>query len=593
MSADSVLRPGGGAPGVTVYLVGAGPGDPGLITCRGRDLLARADVIVRDYLAPEALLRLARPDAEVVFAGKKGFTAHVTQDQVNRLLVDKARELSRRATAGAPAGAGGSTAAKGPAAAGDSAGATIVRLKGGDPFVFGRGGEEALALAAAGIDFEVVPGVTSGIAAPAYAGIPVTHRKVSSSVTFVTGSEDPSRDETGVDWESLAGLARRGATLCFYMGMRNLPLICGQLMTRGADPLTPVALVRWGTAPEQRTVTSTLADADADARAAGLEAPVMTVVGPVVRLREDLAWLGRRPLQGRRVVVTRTRTQASALARRLEGLGARVVELPTIEVRPLEDYSTLDRALGRLADYDWVVFTSDNGVHAFFERLAGAGRPAGAPRFAGASRPAAPGRPADARALAGCRVAAIGPATAAALSAHGIAADAVPGRYVAEAVFDAMAACSGLGGARVLIARAQEAREALPRMLREAGALVDVAPAYRTVAPADLPDRARDLRDQLASGLVDALTFTSSSTARNLASALGPDAARLMGKGGATAFSIGPVTTQTLRDLGVGRVVEAAECTVDGVVSALVGALSPSAGMPAAGGAGHSRPPQA
>lgn len=539
-----------GAPGVTVYLVGSGPGDPGLMTCRGRELLAHADVIVRDYLAPQALLDLARPDADVIFVGKKGFTAHVTQDQINQLLIDKARELATRLANSAHEKNERTRPGTTPAA-------TIVRLKGGDPFVFGRGGEEALALAASGIAFEVVPGVTSGIAAPAYAGIPVTQRHVSSSVTFVTGNEDPTKNETAVAWDSLAGLAKLGATLCFYMGMRNLPLICEQLTSRDVDSLTPVALVRWGTTAEQQTVISTLKDAVDDARKAALSAPAMIVVGPVVRLRKELTWLERRPLHGKRIVVTRSRTQASALVRCLEGLGAAVSELPTIEVRPPEDYSELDQALSHLGDYDWVVFTSDNGVQAFFDRLA-------------RTADARPNSPADARALASCRVAAIGPATAAALAKRGIVADAVPARYVAEAVFDAMKAQADLAGARVLLARALVAREALPQLLRQAGAQVDVAAAYRTVAPDDLSTHVQALREDLLGGRVDALTFTSSSTALNLAQAVGPDFAQLLDKSGATAFSIGPITTKTLRELGVDHLVEATESTVDGVVSALV-----------------------
>lgn len=516
-----------------VYLVGAGPGDAGLITARGRELLERADIVVYDYLANAALLACVPADAERLYVGKKGFSDHVTQDDINALLVDKARELEQRG------------------------GGTLVRLKGGDPFVFGRGGEEALALAEAGIPFQAVPGVTAGVAAPAYAGIPVTHRGISSSVTFVTGHEDPAKDATAIDWTALARLAARGSTLCFYMGVRNLGMICARLQQEGAPGDTPVALVRWGSLPSQQTLTATLADAPQAARAAHFAAPAIILVGGVVQLRAELAWFERLPLFGRRIVVTRSRTQASAFSRRLAELGAQVCEFPTIAFQDPDSYAVLDAALADLASFRWVVFTSANGVDRFFARL---------------EQTAEPGACTDARVLAHARVAAIGPATARRLRQHGIKADAVPDSYRGEAVFEAIRtaeqqAGGTLAGARVLIPRAQEARPQLPDLLRGAGADVTAAPAYKTVLPEDAG--AADLVRRLREGAVDAVTFTSSSTARNLLALLGPDAAALQEH--AQLFSIGPVTTGTLADASCTDVHEAREYTIDGLVACLCG----------------------
>lgn len=521
---------------VCVYLVGSGPGDPGLITVRAADLLAGADVVVHDYLAGSAFADRVKPRAEVIYVGKKGFTAHVTQPEINALLVRKARELEARG------------------------GGSLVRLKGGDPFVFGRGGEEALALRAAGVPFEVVPGITSGIAAPAYAGIPVTHRGLASTLTFVTGHEDPSKEVSAIDWPALARLAGAGGTLCFYMGMRNLPLIAKRLMESGLDARMPAAVVQWGTSAAQRAVTAPLWEIPSRAAAAGLGAPAIILVGQVASLRDELSWFEKRPLFGRRIVVTRSRAQAGGLSARLAELGAQVVEFPTIAfAEPDDGFEALDAAIGRLAEYAWVVFTSVNGVDAFFDRL---------------ERSAAVGRvpSGDARALAGTRVAAIGPATAARLAGHGIQADAVPAEYRGEAAFEAIAGASAaagvsLAGARVLVSRAQEAREALPALLRAAGAQVDVAPAYKTVAPEG--SAVGELKEMLAARTVDAVTFTSSSTARNLLSALGDDRPLL---GRARLFSIGPVTSATLADAGFPPYAQAAEYTIPGLVNVLVGA---------------------
>jgi uroporphyrinogen III methyltransferase / synthase len=487
---------------VTVYLVGAGPGDPGLITLRGADLLRGADVVVYDRLVHPSLVDLAPSGAERVYVGKAPGEAEIDQAAINDLLVERGRDTG-----------------------------TVVRLKGGDPFVFGRGGEEAEALAAAGVPFEVVPGITSAVAAPAYAGVPVTHRGRSTHFTVVTGHEDPAKGAGHVDWEALA---RAGGTLVILMGAGRVAEIAERLVAGGRPADTPVAAVRHGTRPDQQTVRATLATV-ADAR---VEAPAAIVVGEVAAL--DLAWFETRPLFGRCVVVTRAREQASELRHRLEALGANVVELPAIEIEPLDvSVPDLDR-------YDWLVFTSANGVAAFFDRgLAPGGL--------------------DARALAARRVAAIGPGTAAALAARGVRADLVPTRFVAESLLDAFPLPSR-AGARVLLARAEQARDVLPEGLEDRGYAVDVLPVYRTVTAAPDP---RAL-DRVRRGEVDAITFTSSSTVTNLCDLLGelPDPQPLVA-------SIGPVTSQTAKARGLRVDVEASEHTVDGLVTALLAALAP------------------
>ncbi len=357
-----------------VSLIGAGPGDPDLLTLRGAEALASADVVVYDYLANPALLVHAPPGAERIYVGKKAGSHTLSQDEISALLVKFAL-----------------------------AGQRVARLKGGDPFVFGRGGEEALALVEAGVSFEVVPGVTSAVAAPAYAGIPVTHRGLASSFAVITGHEDPTKEESAVDWPRLATGVD---TLVFLMGVGNLPRIVEQLLAHGRPADTPVALVRWGTMPDQQTVSGTLVDITEKVKAAGLRPPAVTVVGPVAELREHLCWFEKRPLFGQRVLVTRTRQQASALSAQLRALGAEAIELPTIRIAPPEDWAPLDATIATLAVFDWIVFTSVNGVGHFWARLEAAGL--------------------DARALHGVRLAAIGPATAAELEARGLRADYVP-----------------------------------------------------------------------------------------------------------------------------------------------------------------------
>ncbi len=479
---------------MTVFLVGAGPGDPGLLTARALELIASADVILHDRLIPATALDGARPDAERVYVGKVGGGASMEQAEIDRLLVEHGR-----------------------------AGRRVVRLKGGDPFVFGRGGEEALVLREAGVEFEVVPGVTSGVAAPAYAGIPVTFRGDASAVALVTGHEDPEKDETAIDWPALAAFP---GTLVFYMGVRRLPRIAEQLMAGGRPATEPVAVIERGTLPGQRALVATLADVADRVAAEGLRAPAITLVGPVARLREQISWLERRPLHGRTVAVTRARAQASALAARLRELGAEVVEAPAIRTRPL------DAQLPDLATYDLLCVTSPNGAAELFTRLH------------------------DARDLAGLRVAAIGPGTARALREHGIEADVVPDRAVAEGLVEAL---RDVPVERALVVRAAVGRDVLPDALRERGAHVDVVALYETVAePLDEPTAA-------AAAAADYVTFTSASSVRFFLEAT--SGAKPAGR----IVSIGPATSQALREHGLEPALEADPHTPDGLIAAITG----------------------
>jgi uroporphyrinogen III methyltransferase/synthase len=493
------------APGI-VYLVGAGPGDPGLMTARSLELIVAADVIVHDRLVPRDALAAARPDAEVLYVGKEPGEATVPQEGIEELLIERARE-----------------------------GKIVVRLKGGDPFVFGRGGEEAEALAEAGIPFEVVPGVTAGVAAPAYAGIPVTHRDDASAVAFITGHEDPEKDEDAIDYEALA---RFPGTLVFYMGVKALPRIAERLVAAGRDPADPAAVVARGTLPDQRTVLSTL-DGIADAaNEAGIQPPAVTVVGPVAARRERIAWLESRPLHGKRVVVTRARAQASELARRLDALGAEPIELPAIRIEPRIDSDEVRRAVQNLHTYALVCLTSPNGARLLFEAMAAQGR--------------------DARALASASVAAIGAGTEAALAANGVLPDIVPERFVAEELVEALAKLE-LKGKPVLVARAAEGREVLPDALRKRGAEVDVVALYETFAESPDPGALESARD------ADFITFTSSSTVRNFVGAAGNGIAE-----GAKVVSIGPVTSEAAREAGLRVDIEARRHDIGGLIEALL-----------------------
>ena len=502
-----------------IYLVGSGPGDPGLFTVKGARCMQEADAVVYDRLAPEALLVHARPGAELIYVGKKPGNPSMPQEEINALLVRLGR-----------------------------AGKTVVRLKGGDPYVFGRGGEEALELARAGLPFEIVPGVTSGIAAPAYAGIPVTHRGVSTSVAFVTGHEDPTKGESDVDWKRLANGTE---TLVLYMGVGRLAEISSELIAAGRDPRTPVACVRWGTTPEQRTVTGTLEDIAHRVAEARLKPPAITMIGDVVALRDEgLDWYERRPLFGRRVVVTRARAQAGELSRKLEALGAEVLEFPTIEIQPPRDFGPLDEAIQNLDSFDWLVFTSVNGVEAFVGRLKHHGLDLRAiPRHA--------------------KVAAIGPATAQGVEKAGLRVDVTPEEYRAEALIGALKGDS-LEGKRVMIPRAKVAREILPEKLREVGADVVVPPAYESVPSDEGKERLKELLEHDEVGCV---TFTASSTVENFVRAFGEgEAARLLSK--TRIACIGPITAETARGYNLRVDAEADEYTIPGLVSAVAGLLA-------------------
>ena len=492
----------------SVYLVGAGPGDPGLMTRRSLELIAEADAILYDRLIPPGALDGAPAACELRYVGKRPGTRGMSQDEINDQLVELGQSGRR-----------------------------VVRLKGGDPFVFGRGGEEAQALAAAGVPFEVVPGVTAGVAAPAYAGIPVTHRDAASAVAFVTGHEDPERTESALDWEALSSFS---GTLVFYMGVRSLPLIAERLTAAGRPADEPAAVVERGTLPGQRTISGTLADIAARCEEAAVTAPAITLVGRTAALRSTLAWLERRPLHGRRVAVTRARAQASGLAAQLRMLGAEAVEAPAIRIEPRPVAGELRAALEAIGEYTLVCVTSPNGAALLMDGLAATGR--------------------DARALAAATVAAIGPGTAAELRARGIDADVVPERSVAEALVEALEGVP-VGGRRVLVVRAAEARDVLPEALRARGAEVRVAALYDTVAE-PLSEEARE-----ALGRSDYVTFTSSSTVKFLLAALG-DRAELLN--GARIASIGPVTSATARDHGLTVHVEARRHDIGGLVEALV-----------------------
>jgi uroporphyrinogen III methyltransferase/synthase len=489
-----------------VYLVGAGPGDPGLMTARSLELIGAADSIYYDRLIPPGALDGARADAELIYVGKQPGVPSVPQEEIGERLIEAAK-----------------------------AGSSVVRLKGGDPFVFGRGAEEGEALREAGVEFEVVPGVTAGVAATAYAGIPVTHRDDASAVAFVTGHEDPEKAETALDWDALAAFP---GTLVFYMGVKRLGENAAALIAAGRDPEQPAAAIERGTWAGQRTVSATLGTIAATVERERVGAPALIVIGQVAARREALAWLERRPLHGRAVVVTRARAQASGLAATLRSLGATVVELPAIRVQSRIDSEEARAAATAIADYELVCLTSPNGVKLLFEALAAAGR--------------------DARALSGATVAAIGPGTARALAAHGITADVIPERFVAEALVEALTEVD-VEGKRVLIARAAEARDVLPDALRERGGEVDVVALYETVR--ETPD---DDAIAAAEG-ADYVTFTSSSTVKNLTDALGdrfPAAARIV--------SIGPVTSGSVREAGLEVAVEADPHDVDGLLTALL-----------------------
>ncbi len=497
-----------------VYLVGAGPGDPGLLTIRGKTCLEKADVVLYDHLANPALLDYAPPQAERIYVGRCGRGAYRPQEEIHRLLIQKVQE-----------------------------GKQVVRLKGGDPFVFGRGGEEAEVMAEQSVPFEVVPGVTSAVAVPAYAGIPVTHRTLASTVTFVTGHEDPGKGGSVLEWPRLATV---DGTLVFLMGAKNLPTIVRRLTEEGKSPRTAVALIQWGTYPRQRTVVGTLEDIVEQAEAANIQPPTIIVIGAVVPLRKHLNWFESRPLFGARILVTRARGQAAELSRLLLAYGGEPVECPTIEFVPPASWDEVDDAIGRLETYQWLVLTSVNGVQQFMRRVWHKGR--------------------DARSLQGLRVCCIGPRTAEELEKFGVKPDYIPSQYQAEGVLDVMKT-AGVAGQRVLIARAAQAREMLPEVLRGLGAEVDVVPVYRTVIP---HSNVEDIKARLVGQGIDIVTFASSSTVRNFVELFGgaKELKKILQR--TSIGCIGPITADTVREQGLQVDVVARQNTIPALVEALV-----------------------
>lgn len=499
-----------------IYLIGAGPGDPGLITIKGAECIKKADTIVYDYLATVELLEYASKDAELIYVGKKGSDHTLTQDKINQLLVDKGLE-----------------------------GRVVARLKGGDPFIFGRGGEEIEEITKAGIAFEVVPGVTSAVSAPAYAGIPLTHRKFTSTVAFVTGHEDPTKKDSGIDW---ASLAKGIGTIVFLMGIKNLPNVVENLINNGRAESTPAAVIRWGTKPVQRTVVGTLGNIEEKVLESGIKPPAVIVVGEVVSLRGVMNWFEKKPLFGKRIVVTRARAQASDLTHELALLGAEIIECPTIKIVPPEDFSPMDDAIKRIEQYSWIVFTSVNGVESFYERLYALGL--------------------DSRCFGGLKTASIGPATAQKLKSFGINSDIIPETYRAESVVKAFES-EQVKGKKILLPRAEEARPVLPVELTAMGAVVDEVTAYRTIVDGSCEDV---IKESLKTG-VDLITFTSSSTVKNFMSLIQTQVdesglEEVIGNAGCAC--IGPITADTASDMGLKPTVIADTFTIPGLCSAII-----------------------
>jgi len=501
-----------------VYLVGAGPGDPGLITVKGKECIARADVIIYDYLASPALLDHAQPTAERIYVGKKGSDHTLAQEKINELIVEKATK-----------------------------GLVVVRLKGGDPFIFGRGGEEAEVLVKEGIPFEVVPGITSAIAAPAYAGIPLTHRKFTATLAFVTGHEAPGKETSSIHWDALA---KGIGTIVFLMGVKNLSHIVKKLIDHGKPPDTPVALIRWGTTARQVTVTGTLKTIVKTVKAAELKPPSIIVVGDVVLLRDSMKWFENRPLLGKKIVVTRARKQASDMVRLLSDLGADCLEFPTIRIIPPDDFSPLDGAIRDIASYHYLIFTSVNGVDCFFERLFESGK--------------------DARSLSNVRTVTIGPATSDRLKYFGIGSDIIPESFRAESIIDAFRK-EPVKGKKILLPRAKEARPVLPVELTNMGAVVNEVVAYHT---SPVSDHAHELLEHLENGCIDLITFTSTSTVKNFKSLLPETKFQKLMENVAVA-SIGPVTTKTAEELGFQVKITAGEYTIPGLCDAILRFFEP------------------
>lgn len=499
-----------------VYLVGAGPGDPGLLTIKGANCIAEADVIVYDRLVSPQILDYARADAELIYVGKSPERHTLKQEEINSLLVAKAKE-----------------------------GKVVTRLKGGDPFVFGRGGEEAEELVKNNIPFEVVPGITSAIAVPAYAGIPVTHRDFTSTIGIITGNEDPTKEDSNIDWEKIAtGMG----TLIFLMGMANLPKIVDKLLFYGRESSTPVALIRWGTRPEQQTLTGTLSDIVEKAKESEFKNPAIIIVGEVVNLRDKLQWFEKKPLFGQRVLVTRSREQASELSARIKELGGEVWEFPTIEIAPPQDWTPLDEALGSLQQYQWIIFTSVNGVKYFFERLKTKGM--------------------DARHLYGIKLCAIGPKTKEYLEGFGLNIEYMPEEYVAEAIIQGMEDKIQPGD-KILLPRSDIARKVLPEALTSLGAEVNEVITYRTVKSGNKDNQLLNL---LREKKITIVTFTSSSTVRNFVERIPQEELQSLLKDVIVAC-IGPITAKTAEEAGLKVNVVAQEYTIEGLVQSILDSL--------------------
>jgi uroporphyrinogen III methyltransferase/synthase len=510
-----------------VYLIGAGPGDPGLITVKGLEILRAAEVVIYDYLAGEKLLEYAKAGAELIYVGKR-HTEHVLeQEEINRLMIDKARQ-----------------------------GKIVARLKGGDPFIFGRGGEEAEALAAAGISFEVIPGVTSATAVPAYAGIPLTHRNYASSVAFITGHKGKGKEDEGINWQQVAAAAD---TLVFFMGVTNLPHIVNKLKEHGRSPQTPAALIRWGTYPTQETLVGTLEDIVEKAKKARFKPPAIVVVGEVVKLRRQLNWFEQKPLFGKRVVVTRPQEQAGELSRALEHYGAEVIEIPAVKTVPPSSWETLDRALEKISDFQGIIFTSQNAVEYLVARLWALGR--------------------DLRDLKGLKIIAVGPATAGVLKDLGLRVDLVPKDFRAEGVIAALKE-KKVKGQKFLFPRAKKGREIIPQKLEKLGAKVEVVEAYQTLP---CKEKAKELKELLAAGKVDVITFASPSAVNSImemVGGVGADPRVCPSKKGEhmgsplqkiVLASIGPVTSKAIKEWGLRVAVEAKESTAEALAAAAAG----------------------
>ena len=495
-----------------VYIIGAGPGDIGLLTVKGLRCLRRADVVVYDFHLNAQILNYINREAEFIYAGKRGGHHAMSQEEINKALIEKALE-----------------------------GKIVCRLKGGDPFVFGRGGEEAEALADKGISFEIIPGISSAIAAPAYAGIPLTHRKFSSSFAVITGNEDVTKPESTIDW---AGLAKNFDTLVFLMGVKNIPNIAGKLLQNGKSSETPTALVRWGSRPDQKTIVSTLGKIAEDARDAEIKPPAVMIIGNVVKLRETLQWYEKKPLFGHRILITR---EYSTDYEPLEELGAEVFEFPTIKTIPPESYSQLDRSIDNIESYNWLIFTSKNGFTYFLERLLEKGR--------------------DIRDLKGIKICAIGAKTAGIIRNYGIKVDLIPNEFNAEGLVKAFSSIKsdGIKGLRFLLPRAFEAREIFPDKIRESGGIIDTPPAYRTVKPLRHGKR---LQRFLKEGRITIATFTSAATFNNFISILGDEAISFLKD--VKIAAIGPVTLGAIEKAGLKVDIMPAKATIPMMVNEII-----------------------